>query len=545
MKYKPAADNCPFDKIAIQGIDDEGIRYVRVKAYRKSATNLISRPIPLKDFRGKGGAASNKLAEDGIVLFDSFPELLDQVVDLDTFQERRIARCLGWHGEAFVCADGSFIKTASEREPIVCLPRQTALPGSSGDHGEWVAQVANTFSGHPRAQFVMMLPFVGPLLRFANPPFNFGIELSGGPATGKTTLLLASASSFGPVHGAQAETVMSMNATNNAVDDRMQLNRDHPLFLEEWANLMLKAGSNSGRVSADLIFSLAGGKPRARHRSESKPHCRNVWLTTTNQPWRENSEGVDIDIARAASDRMMTLEVNGKGYVGLFSRNEMNDSSLSDLCGQLSRATATHYGTAVEVFLQRLCQLLEDEGQAHVSGYVDRKMKHFQTKVEEREEEFDDRVVANVALIYAAGEMAKNAGALPASYKPFKAAMSALRRICWSRNQIVTPVSMLLRLSESKKVLDLRKGLDATRQEIDEAVCILKCNDGHEELLLTHSQMTRLPLRQSAVVGDRAVRMSMVTEEGRLQVYRTLYPGRRERVFCFRLKELRPRQPNI
>lgn len=539
MKIEVQAPNSQFKELRLRGYIDRGCKYVHIQAAQHVGGSITARPIPLANFRGRANNAANALADCGIVLFaQELSELLEHVIGYTDYKPRSISAYPGWYDGAYVMPDGGIVKGDSASSPIAVFDYVPGKVESSGDHAAWLAEVAEEYAGHTLAEFVMMLPFAAPVLSFSESPFNFGIELCDAPATGKTTLLKSAASIVGPVQGTDAAAVTSMNATLNAIDERMPFNRDQPLFLEEWNLLTLTSGANGGRDTAELIFRLSDGKTKSRHKSRDVPRADLVWLTTTNEPWRALAHSLPIDVARAAADRMMTIEGSKKGYSGFLRKAQLNGEGLSAFCARLSRATAQHYGTAMRCYVEHLCGLIERSGEVAITDYMRTQGKAFCEYAKRRNIAAEERVLGSVGLIYAAGKLAIQSGALPSSYRPLRAAASALLRIDRSRRGIVTPFELLSGLRHDRNAIDLRDDPPLTYADITRASCLLHGGKSSGELLLTNGQMARLNLPKKDILGDARVKAAMICEDGRLQVYRAFWPGRRERVYCFELAKL-------
>ena len=536
---KTKIDHSTFHAVEIRGFNDDGKRYIKVRALPKRGAPITSPAIPWADFRGKGARAMRVLADAHIVVFGEAEKvLLKSVTGLDKFRDRRIAERPGWCGDSFVLADGSCISVGGVQKPLCVFPKHPHRVLSSGTLKDWVTEVAAPYTGHSLAEFTLMVAFAAPLRRFVQVPFNFGLELSDGPSTGKTTLLKACASAVGPVEDARGGAMMSMNATGNAIDSMMPQYSDQPIFLDEGNLMTLAPGGASGQRVSELVFRMSAGETRRRYGRNTEGMADFIWITTTNQPWRALAHNFSADIAKAAADRMITLEGSGKGQTGYLRKKLLGNQSLGTFCSSIAISAKHQHGTAMRAYVQYICNRLEEEGEEVLSGELQRNANDFEKRARNHHVDYDERVVRVISLIYTAGVLAVEAGVLPSQFRPMHAAMMALQRIHRSREQIVTPVELLLNLSRHPAAIQLRPNDGTYYQDAVMAPCLISRTGGRRELLLTGGQMARLPMPKLKLLRDPQVAKAMVCEEGRLQAYRRVADLRRERVYCFQLEKL-------
>lgn len=535
MRYVPQTEFQDGNHVFIRkGRDQDGVNWVQIRVGRR-----IAKHQKQSDFRGKGRKAIAALDEAGLnPTLEQFEEIKNFVNSMTGFKRVTRFERPGWCDQKFALLNGTVLSRSTPARSIVAFDVQPNSTNRAGSHAKWIEHVAAPLAGFHLPEFCLMLMFTAPLLRFASIPFNFGFELAGPPATGKTTLAKACASVAGPVGGGDATYVTTMNATVNSLDASMQQYNDMPLILEEANLLTLGAGSAADRKYAELVFRLAEGRSKRRYRSKDKVHARFVWLATSNVGWPQLARHLDADTTRAVADRMITLPIPSIAQGGIYGDELAGEMSLGALSRTVVKASEKHHGTAIRKFIAFLQRELKQRGARSLTDRIESLIAEFCEAANKRFDA-DARLSRAFGVVYAAGVIAVECGALPDEFKSRRSTMRSLSHHLDARASIKTPLRALADLANGDGVLDLRSDKHkSSDKKIEAATCVIAKSWHRVELMLTPDQLARLEIEVPRILDDPRVKALLRHEDGRRMSYRTLYGLRRQRVYVFSYTEL-------
>lgn len=535
MRYEPETEFQDGTHVFIRKRrDQDGVNWVQVRVGPKKAKYQKQ-----SDFRGKGYKAIAALDEAGLnPTTEQFDEIKNHVNSMTDFHRVTRFKQPGWSGKKFALPDGSVISRSISDNSIVGFEVQPNRTGRAGSHDEWLEFVAAPLAGFHLPEFCLMLMFAAPLLRLASMPFNFGFELAGPPATGKTTLAKACASVAGPIGGGDATYVTTMNATVNSLDESMQQYNDMPLILEETNLLTLGAGAAADRKYAELVFRLAEGRSKRRYRSQDNAHARFVWLATSNVGWPQLARYMDADTTRAVADRMITLPIQSIAHGGIYGDELEGEEGLSALSRAVVESAEKHYGTAIRKFVRFLQRELKRSGSRALTDRIEGLIAEF-CKAATKRVDAEARLLRAFGLVYAAGVIAVESGALPDMFKPKKSTMRTLAQHLDARASIKTPMQALADLANGKGALDLRDDEHkCSEKKFETATCVIAKSWRRVELLLSPDQLARLEIEAPRLLDDPSVKALLRHEDGRRMSYRKLCGLQRQRFYVFSYSDL-------
>lgn len=535
MRYLPETQFQDGTYVFIRnGRDQHGVNWVQVRVGRR-----IAKYQKQSDFRGKGRKAIAVLDEAGLnPSAEQFEEIKRHVNSMTNFQQVTRFEQPGWSGKKFALLNGTVISRSTPDRSIVGFEVQPNSTNRSGSHTKWIEDVAEPLAGFHLPEFCLMLMFAAPLLRFATMPFNFGFELAGPPATGKTTLAKACASVAGPAGGGDATYVTTMNATVNSLDASMEQYNDMPLILEEANLLTLGAGSAADRKYAELVFRLAEGRSKRRYRSQGNTHARFVWLATSNVGWPQLARNLDADTTRAVADRMITLAIPPVENGGIYGADLEPETGLAGLSRSIATSAEKNHGTAIRRFVRSIQRETKKSKSRALTDRIEGLITEFCTAATERVDA-DARLLRAFGLVYAAGVIAIDCGALPRVFNPKRSAMRTLKQHLNARSVIKSPLQALADLAKGEGALDVREDENRTSADkVDAATCVLTKSWGRVELILTADQMAKLEIDVPRILDDPHVAALLRHEQGRRMNYRYLVGLKRQRVYVFRYPEL-------
>lgn len=513
----------------------DGVPYVRIKACGKVAF------IPLADFSGSGRTARDKLEAAQVVLLNSdWARCLVLVDDISKFPPRPIIVTPGWAGDDFALPDGTVFSPPGSRKPIVLFSRLTMKCHQKGSLKGWNKGL-EVLVDQALITFLLMAAFAAPLLRIVNRMGNIGLELAGPKGVGKSTVQrLVAAVVGGGVEQPGSNYWISANTTSNGLEAAFPEHNDMLMVLEE-LNLFAAGEAERNRASKidELVFRLSDGTTKARFGADRQRAYRFVYVASTNEPLAQVLLGYRKQVSDAAADRLLTLPLDDR-KLGIFDKMPEGWASARDLAEHLDKLIAKHHGVAMREFLRRL---VEDRasGEAALRHRLEKTMALFRRKVGVDENNGSATRVADAfGLIYAAGSLAQDYGALPSELRCGRAAKLAYEL---NRSTAADAPSMKQRLMKLAKApgavrIDrekLRRIDDAT---LKAAPALLRTDaKGRVELLLTASALDRaFPVRRFLFEDPEVAPMSLNDRDGRRTVKRPLRSNRGlERVYCFRL----------
>lgn len=514
--------------------------YVWVNACEKIAW------VPYGLFRGNGKDASDMLASRGIILLNKeWAELKAKVDLLKKFPPKPLIEKAGWSRSMrhYALPDGTVFGAAEksgDETPVVLFdphPWKVAMRGSPEG---WTAKVAAPLSKQYVATFVIMIMFSPPLLRLIGRTMNFGFELAGPKGVGKTTAQCLASSVWGPAVSASGRNFwFPAHATVAGLESLMAEHDDMSMVVEE-ANLFA-AGESPHRRSAKThqrVFQWAEGAEKARHKKTSQRRSRFVWLTSTNEALEEILAPGSDELADAAADRELTIPIGSDRQFGLFDSVPEPYSSASDFAASLTRALAQEYGHAIRVFLNGLVSDANTDRKA-LKARIQALIAKFRNSVEVNTDSGSARrVVDAFGLVYAAGRLAQDYGALPPSMKCLKSA-----RIVYELNRATvdsrSPLERLYDYATRDDLIHFKAGAlpDITVKAVKKSAGFIRTKrGGRRQLIITPEALDRAFASRSWILNDREV--GAVLEKDRTHrstKLRVSARGKPVRVYCFRL----------
>lgn len=535
MRYIPQTKFQDGTHVFIRkGRDQDGVNWVQIRVGPR-----IAKHQKQSDFRGVGRKAIAALDEAGLnPTVEQFDEIKSHVNSMTDF--RGVTRFVrpGWCDKKFALLNGTVLSRSSPDRSIVGFEVQPNSTNRAGSHAKWIEHVAAPLAGFHLPEFCLMLMFAAPLLRYASMPFNFGFELAGPPATGKSTLAKVCASVAGPVGGGDATYVTTMNATVNSLDASMEQYSDMPMILEEANLLTLGAGSAADRKYAELVFRLAEGRSKRRYRSQDNARARFVWLATSNIGWPQLARHLDAHTTRAVADRMITLPIPSIAQGGIYGDELEDVEQLSTLSRIVVESADKHHGTAIRKFVTFLQREMKQIESRSLTDRIELLIAEFCEAANKRVDA-DARLSRAFGLVYAAGVIAVECGALPDVFKPRRSTMRSLKHHLGARTSIKTPLQALADLANGDGALDLRDDEHkSSEKKVEAATCVIAKSWHREELILTPDQLARLEIEVPRILDDPDVKALLRHEDGRRMSYRKLYGLQRQRVYVFSYAEL-------
>ena len=532
----------PTHKVVVRGATaPDGTPWVEIAA--SGGTPVVW--VKFDDLSDDASSAKKRMREGRLHLFkNELSQALDKARKVDVFPAAPLIERSGWSGAYFALLSGEVFSPDGVDEPIILFEPQPDKCAAAGDE-TWRKGMKRLCSGQPIVTFAVMMPFCAPILRLSRITNNFGVELSGPKARGKSTLQRAAASTAGPVLDPSGKNYwITANTTMNALEAEMPLHNDMFMSIEEMSSM--NAGE-SDRVRAnrarELVFRMYEGTGKDRFQAARQPPARFAYLTSTNDPTATLLGANAGDAADAVTDRLLALPISSERIHGIFEEDLPKGYRSGEAAARaIDALVAEHYGHPIRVFLRALVNARAEDEDALKHDIEALIMKFRQAVgVPEGSQGTEARVADAFGLIYAAGRLAQRYGALPWSLKCLTAAVCCHRLNRQSVGAHVTNLERLRQLARREDVIEvnLTDKTKAYRKAVEKApAMILAKKHSKRELLVTLEVLRDLFPHLKALVTDPEIKPLMRCETGRHSRQVTVVCGKKKRrFFCLRLPD--------
>jgi uncharacterized protein (DUF927 family) len=323
--------------------------------------------------------------------------------------DRRV-RCVdraGWHGNTFVLPDGQAF--GADAAAVVMQSEQIAtgsLYAARGTLDGWCEQVACHAVGNDLLAFSISSAFAAPLLDLTGESSG-GTHIDGVSRSGKTTLLCAAASVWGP--GEPGTQIRSWRLTANGLEAVAAETSDGLLLLDE-------IGQANAREVQDVIYMLANqaGKARANRAGGARRHktWRVLYLSTGEvTPAAKMAEG-GVAVRAGLDVRLVTLCGDAGAGLGVF--NDLHSMpSAAAMADHLRDASRTCCGTAGPAFLEAVARDRVQDAERLTASIRELRERFFAEHLPTDADGQVRSVASRFALTSAAGELAQKYGIVP------------------------------------------------------------------------------------------------------------------------------------
>lgn len=471
----------------------------------------------LEDWSDDAAPAKRSLKGANIHLFgDAMKSAVQEARDLNDFPARPLIERPGWTASHFALPSGEVFSPPESAASVVLFPKNDHRCEVRRVKG-WRKRLANLAGRQPIIEFALMLPFAAPLLRLSPVLFNPGFELVGPKRRGKSTLQQLAASLVGPAvaqHG--RNYVIPANTTVNALEELTADHADLPLIIEEMG--LYYAGENEAsraRKMLELIMRLASGTVKARRGESTHPPARFVYLTSSNETLASMLQGRQTQTSSAAGDRLLTIPIAASREHGIFDRLPKGCASGRDAIRMIVDLIKDHHGHPMRIFLKHLVaeRAADEDG---LKERIQALINNFREAVGVDDNVGSESSIADVfGLIYAAGVLAQEYGALP---RKLKLRRAVVRVYSLSRALSSPPPTHLERLhglAKRKGVIhvDVANLADISDDELARATAVVRTDRmGSVLLLLTDVALNRAFVFPKRLLKDPDVGAIMRTD---------------------------------
>ena len=262
-----------------------------------------------------------------------------------------------------------------------------------GTQGNWKHNVGKLCSGNSRLVFAASVAFAAPLMRVVGIEGG-GFHFRGRSSKGKTTALQVAASVCGKVATSPGEDsyVLNWKSTANSFEEVAEAHNDCLMVIDE-------LGQADAKTVGDVCYTLANGQGKARMGS-AKRSWRVMFITSGEISLAEQMAKGGVETMIGQEIRLLEIASDCTEH-GLF-ENVHRSKTPADFSNRIKAATANHYGTPLQRFLEHLTsntEAMETRCRAYMDAYLKAVLPENATGVV-------PRAALRFALVAAAGELA-------------------------------------------------------------------------------------------------------------------------------------------
>ena len=347
LKPAPPVWICAPLHIKANTRDERGSEWGRLLEWRDRDRRAHRWAMPCEMLAGSGEELRAFLLREGLDI-TSDPghrrRLLDYIQGSRPGVTARAVTRTGWHGTAFVFPHRTVGDTDAEPIHYQAATAEGVRLGTAGTLEGWREHVARPCAGNSRLVLAVSASLAANCLDLLGAEGG-GLHFRGGSSAGKTTALLAAASTWGP-----ADFVRTWRATDNALEGVCALHTDLPLCLDE-------IGELAPKIAGATAYMLANGSGKGRARRDGSARAAVRWrvlFLSTGEIGLADLIAEGGGRARAGQEvRVIDLPADAGAGLGLFERLPagMTPGAFADALKDAARA---HYGHAGPAFVARL-----------------------------------------------------------------------------------------------------------------------------------------------------------------------------------------------
>ena len=301
-------------------------------------------------------------------------------------------------GRTIGSTGGEVVRLDLDPPPSVYVARGT-LEG-------WRAAVAALCIGNSRLVFGVSCAFAAPLLHLAGDEGG-GINLRGESSKGKTTIIDAAASVWGPPSKTGPDAfVRPWRATSNALESTAAAHNHAVLPMDEM-------GQADPKELGETLYMLANGSGKERARAGGGNRRGTTWLTLVLSSSEESAGSLTAQAGRRikAGQEVRLLDVPAvvPGGFGCFDTLH-GEADGSGFAQAMRRAVVAEHGTAAPAFLEWLAGRLAAAPDFAADVLAGRVRAWTAAHVPKGADGQVHRAARRLALVAAAGELATEAG---------------------------------------------------------------------------------------------------------------------------------------
>jgi uncharacterized protein (DUF927 family) len=403
--------SAPFEVLA-ETNDDTDHNHGLLLRWSSRAAQGHQWAMPQRMVHADGNAIASELHDAGLPCGTSrtaHDQLKHFMGAVRSIHRVRCVERAGWHGESYVLPNGR-VFGAGDGSRLVLQSEHAATAGSYVARGtleEWHEQIACRAAGNNLLMFTMSAAFAGPLLDVMGETSG-GVHIFGSSQTGKTTLMCAAASVWGPGDN-KTGPIRSWRVTANGLEAVAAEHSDGILILDE-------IGQVSGREVGEVVYMLANQRGKARMNraggARRLTSWRLIYLSTGETTLATKMGEAGLRPHAGQDVRLLGLSADAGAGFGVF--QDLHDAaSPGAFADQLRRAAVSYCGTAGPAFLEALARDRVKDPERLQGTLRKGREKFLASNVSDGADGQVRSAAARFALIGLAGELARAYGVVP------------------------------------------------------------------------------------------------------------------------------------
>lgn len=324
--------------------------------------------VPMAKLEGEPSALCAELADGGLLIGVGAKVrnlLVRYIKDCAPGIKARCVDRVGWHKGVYVLPVQSIGENDGER---VLFQNGAAKMGDFRQKGtvkEWRDTVAALCAFNSRPMLGIGFAFAAPLIELAGEESG-GAHFRGDSSCGKSTLLHAAASVYGPPAGDHPFR-KEWRATGNGLEALAASRNDSLLILDEM-------GQVDGKEAGVIAYMLANGQPKSRMMDNTGLRKSSTWklffLSTGEISLADHMAAAGKKIKAGQEARLADIPADAGAGHGVFDQlNGHRDGAALSIA--IREASARHYGAVGLAFIEEVAKR-QDSLPAYLKVFADK-----------------------------------------------------------------------------------------------------------------------------------------------------------------------------
>jgi putative DNA primase/helicase len=273
--------------------------------------------IPMSMLEGEPSAVCAVLADGGLIIGGGSKVrnlLVRYIKECEPAAKARCINRIGWHGGVYVLPNQTLGENRRERVLFQGGAASTGDFQQRGTAAEWRDSVAALCAGNSRPMTAIGFAFAASLLHFMAGGESGGAHFRGDSSCGKSTILWAAASVYGPPAGDDSFR-KEWRATGNGLEGLATSRNDSLLILDEM-------GQVDGKEAGTIAYMLANGQPKLRMSDAAllrkAPSWRLLFLSSGEISLADHMAAADRKIKAGQENRLADIPAMPMNGFGVF-----------------------------------------------------------------------------------------------------------------------------------------------------------------------------------------------------------------------------------
>ena len=461
---------------------------------------------------------------------------------IDDFLDEPLLDQIGWNGKFYADGSGEVFTPPGLQIPEVIFEKQSTRTHKNGDVRSWIVGVAEPLSGHSLAEFLMMIPFAGPMRSLSDRVENFGFELIGRSSCGKSSLLQLMASTSGGIGGgSDGNYALSLAGTSAGFESVMRFYSDGAMLCDESTQFGLDLSPRQrGLAYTRLLMDLGRGQERQRYLTTPRTH-KMVIVITGNESYADIAGGTAAHVVlEAAAQRLITIPIGNREF-GVLDHLPTTHDDAGEFLNERIAAAHRNHGTAMSAYIAGLVNERSDN-ESELLGKIAHHKSTFLAQVNILPNDGQARRIADAfASVYVAGLFAQHLDILPESFDCLGSTLATYDLHLSHNNPAIDALERIKVLATGEGVIDLdRQQLPRlTSDELATAAGFTRTRrGGQREFLIAPAKIRSIFPSWNRLRQAEPLKSLITTEARHHEIKRPVRENRkRDRMVCIKMED--------